>query len=596
MNSTFITGLNNPVGIAIDNGRLYVGTFNDNTIAVYDANTGAPINTSFITGLTGGPGGILIYDGSLFVTNPLSNTVGKYDAATGAVVNASFITGLNSPQGIAEAGGNLYVMNVGSNSIGRYDSITGANLSGSLISGLTRPNSGITIAPDPVTFSPFGFIGTDNYSEVRSVTGDGRKYVGLSGTYTYPSGPFAPNMSPVLWTPDAGLQVLPYPPTDGTMGGRPFITASDISADGNWIAYRAKPGGDGHHEAMICAGDLSQTTALGRGTNVYSAATQISDDGANVFGFGYDSVAQPHSFHWTAANGYQQIAEPSGYNKSIPAARGVSSDGIVSIGDISNFDIDTFVESAHQAYRWTSADGLVQLGYLPGGDRSVALGLTRDGSQIFGISNSTTSPGDTYFGEWFLWSSGSGMTSLGKPIGYDNFSLFGGISSDGIILATAAYDSTATNPDTSFVYSTLTRTFYAIPELLAHSGAATSLQGWSALSSLGVSDDGNTLFGSGTDPNGLHQGWTAHFPDGFLAHVRNTAVISVSRIASGPSAGHFTFTRTTLPRATLDIQASNTPADFSTIGTATADENGFFQYDDAGAVGQTQRFYRAVLP
>jgi hypothetical protein len=392
--------------------------------------------------------------------------------------------------------------------------------------------------------------------------------------------------------------VLPNPPADGTTGSsHSFISASDITADGRWIAYRARPNGTGTLVAMLGAGDGSSATPLGRNGNLSSAATQINDAGNILFGFGTDSNALFHSFRWTVL-AYQQFIEPVGYNESLPAQRGTSSDGSVSVGDISNIDLDTGEETAHQAYRWTLPNGIVGLGYLPGGDRSVALGVSADGNTVFGISNSTNSPGDTYFGELFLWTSGSGMVSLGKPAGYDEYNNVGGMSADASVLVEGAGDSTGVNPDTAFIYPTAAHIYYDLGALIAQAGAAASIAGWSELTPFGVSDDGTTLFGSGTDPNGFTQGWVAHFPAGYLANVKNTAITSVSRISSDPGAGNFVINGTTLPNASVSVHISpDLISGFGPgVGTATANSSGLFSYTDSGAAGLTKRFYKVTLP
>ena len=40
------------------------------------------------------------------------------------------------------------------------------------------------------------------------------------------------------------------------------------------------------------------------------------------------------------------------------------------------------------------------------------------------------------------------------------------------------------------------------------------------MGTLGISDNGDTLFGVGIDPNGLNQGWVANFPVGYLRNVQ----------------------------------------------------------------------------
>ena len=68
------------------------------------------------------------------------NTVAEYDATTGAIINAAFITqGLNNPTGLAVDGNNhLFVAN-GSNgngtTVGEYDATTGATINAAFING-----------------------------------------------------------------------------------------------------------------------------------------------------------------------------------------------------------------------------------------------------------------------------------------------------------------------------------------------------------------------------------------------------------------------------------------------------------------------------
>jgi hypothetical protein len=64
-----------------------VSEFGLSKVGKYDATSGAAINPSFITGLSGIG---LALDGSnhLFVANGNINRVGEYDATTGAAINA----------------------------------------------------------------------------------------------------------------------------------------------------------------------------------------------------------------------------------------------------------------------------------------------------------------------------------------------------------------------------------------------------------------------------------------------------------------------------------------------------------------------------
>jgi len=83
----------------ITRAQIFVANINTNTIGEYDAATGATINSSFISGLNQ-PVGIALSGGNLFVTNHNTNTIGEYNATTGATINSSFISS-SEPEGIA---------------------------------------------------------------------------------------------------------------------------------------------------------------------------------------------------------------------------------------------------------------------------------------------------------------------------------------------------------------------------------------------------------------------------------------------------------------------------------------------------------------
>jgi len=129
---------------------------NDNTtngrVGVYDATTGATINTSLISGL-GGPSGIAVSGGYIYVSRFNEGLVGKYDAVTGATVNATFISGLNHPFGIAVSGSDLYVSNFYDNKIGLYNAITGAAINASLITGVSALGIAVVAIPEPSTYA-----------------------------------------------------------------------------------------------------------------------------------------------------------------------------------------------------------------------------------------------------------------------------------------------------------------------------------------------------------------------------------------------------------------------------------------------------------
>lgn len=384
-------------------------------------------------------------------------------------------------------------------------------------------------------FSPIGFLSGDNSSEIRAVTADGSVAVGASGSGPTPGLEYG--RQAVQWTSSGGLVALPGIPYDGTPAFSSFTTASDISASGSWIAYRADPGfpgtPNGRDEAVICNSDFSQVIPLGRLQSPrVSAANQISDDGSVVFGFGnalttvgQSSVNLIHAFRWTQGTSIQQIAEPSPFNASIPGGRACSADGGVSVGFMYQYDANSH-ELLVQAYDFTVANGMQPLGNLAGGDHSAALDISADGSTIFGVSTSTAHPATfdangiwIFNGELVLWTSG-GVAPLGVPAGYDIFNNFAGMSADGALLATFAGDSTHAHPDSFFVIQTANKQAFDAYDLLVSAGAGDDISGWSELAPFGISDNGDTLFGIAIDPNGKQQGWVANFPAGYLRNVQ----------------------------------------------------------------------------
>lgn len=185
-NPALIGALSMPEGasIAISGSDLFVGNVETGVIGEYTT-SGAPVNTSLITGLSGLEA-IAVSGGNLYVDSDAG--IGKYTTA-GAVVNASLITGVNDavcfavsgsqifigdgtdgliaqyttsgtlensglitglafPDGIAISGSDLFVINY-SGTVGEYTT-SGGTVNGSLITGLNDPvNIVVASVPEP---------------------------------------------------------------------------------------------------------------------------------------------------------------------------------------------------------------------------------------------------------------------------------------------------------------------------------------------------------------------------------------------------------------------------------------------------------------
>jgi probable HAF family extracellular repeat protein len=119
------------------------------------------------------------------------------------------------------------------------------------------------------------------------------------------------------------------------------------------------------------------------------------------------------------AEDFQGLGFLPGGDRSL--AYGVSADGLVVVGYGT-----AAITAAWEAFRW-SGGTMTGLGFLPGGSSSFALGVSADGSVVVGYGNSAAS-----LYEAFRWSGGT-MTGLGFLPGGDR-SLAYGVSADGAVV------------------------------------------------------------------------------------------------------------------------------------------------------------------
>jgi WD40 repeat protein len=152
--ATLITGLSEPNDVVISGGNLYVSNANRNNgfIGLYNAGTGAPINTNFIP-TTGNPNGLAINGNDLLVANLFNNQIDKYNATTGATINANFASGFTGPTDLAISGSNFFTTNLGDGEIRKYDLATGnvdfnfnATTGGPVATGIAINNNDIYAA------------------------------------------------------------------------------------------------------------------------------------------------------------------------------------------------------------------------------------------------------------------------------------------------------------------------------------------------------------------------------------------------------------------------------------------------------------------
>jgi probable HAF family extracellular repeat protein len=219
-------------------------------------------------------------------------------------------------------------------------------------------------------------------------------------------------------------------------------------------------------------------TGLGdlRGGGFSSEANGVSADGSVVVGVGR-STKGIEAFRWTQAGGMVGLGDLAGGDFASDA-HAVSDDGLVVVGSslcTVRCSRGAGCRSLPGAFRWTSAGGMTLLGDNEYGSRSIADGVSADGSVVVGTRSGTGIPESA-----FRWTPGTVMEYFAGG----NTAL--GVSPDG-----------------------------AIAVGFGHSGSGTQALRWTmddgmlALGSgkaYGVSADGSVIVGIGTGSEAFR--WT----------------------------------------------------------------------------------------
>jgi len=225
-----------------------------------------------------------------------------------------------------------------------------------------------------------------------------------------------------------------------------------------------------------------------------TVATAVSSDGSVVVGSVNDLQGVSESFRWTQATGIQSIGDLPG-GAVFSEARAINADGSVIAGTGTS-------ASGTEAYRWTSAGGMQGLGDLAGGAfNSVPEGISADGSVIIGFSTSASGV------EAFRWTESTGMVGLGDLPGGVFQSSANDISADGSVIVGSANSGVS-----EAVFWTEADGMRVLQDFLMNE-LGLDLTGWQLTNAFGISDDGLTIVGRGTNPDGISQGWIAVIPE-----------------------------------------------------------------------------------
>ena len=179
----------------------------------------------------------------------------------------------------------------------------------------------------------------------------------------------------------------------GLVPGGVYSHATAVSGDGTAVIGYSTMRGGGRAYAFRWT-RLEGLVSLGPPPGgIGSHAYAVSTDGTTVAG-----TINSRAFRWTAKTGLVTLegAEAS-------YGLGMGDGGRMVVGSMASTDPCT-----PTAFRWTSAEGMISLGTLPGATSSHARGASADGSVIVGSSGVCDS-GDRIF----RWTAGTGMESIG---------------------------------------------------------------------------------------------------------------------------------------------------------------------------------------
>jgi len=153
--------------------------------------------------------------------------------------------------------------------------------------------------------------------------------------------------------------------------------------------------------------------------------------------------------------------------------------------------------------RWTQSTGMEGLGDLPGGAfGSSAIATSVDGTVIVGFGSSAL--GD----EAFRWTLSGGMVGLGDLAGGLFQSYAQAVSADGSIVV--GYGTTEIGIE-AFIWDANHGMRNLRSALVSDYGL--NLDGWVLSAAFGMSQDGQSIVGFGTNPDGNTEAWMARIPE-----------------------------------------------------------------------------------
>jgi probable HAF family extracellular repeat protein len=268
-----------------------------------------------------------------------------------------------------------------------------------------------------------------------------------------------------VWVAGEGWDLIGDLP--GGVSGVPKSYLRGVSADG-WTGAGIGESASGT-EAFHYSRLTGELTALGDlpGGPFGSYAYGISADGGTIVGISYSGPDEQQAFRWTAANGMVGLGflPPQPGLTRYSVAEAVSADGTVIVGESRSLNSGNGGEACRWVVSGGEVAGPVGIGDLPGGAfQSWAYGVSADGRVIVGRASIQGTCGPF------------GCGSAGRPFIWD-----------------------------------AVRGMRDVQAILTGLGVA-GLQGWQLTEARGVSADGTVIVGTGFNPAGAVEAWLAVLP------------------------------------------------------------------------------------
>lgn len=309
-----------------------------------------------------------------------------------------------------------------------------------------------------------------------------------------------------------------------------FVTASGISHDGQFIVGRQYDGNDGPRQAVIWHGEnWQEQTVLGHlpGFDYMSAGVGISDEGRRVAGFSLDlNFGTGVPWLWDSESGWLQLPlEGEGILNAFPGFRPMSGDGSIIVGDVTEYDAETFEFVHAHGFLWREGIGNTLIEPAPGDLSSSLNSVTRNGQWMAGVSTGVVD--DFAITRAFRLSDSLGMELVPLPAGFD--SVYGDtpfLTPDGNLLFGLAWRH-ADGELFAFGYDFANGNLFTVDAFLALNGIDTG--GISDVYIRDIASDGEslTIGGKGTDSEGNGVGWIAQIDGEILVPVPEPAATTL---------------------------------------------------------------------